>query len=200
MERCKGKGRGEKNRKEKRGRRRKVRGAGERRVKRFGGQRDKRQDRQATCPFMGDIEDAEDSLARARGQGHMCPWLQEDGCGAARGPQEPVQVSGFMVLDEGQIESGARRLHPGVGAQCSGGCREAGGSSPLEQELWPSAARPSLLPHLQDPIPPHSLPTTPSTVLFCFVWMSAGVVVRLEDPVIGTKQGSLVAHDLPSSG
>lgn len=121
MERCKGKGRGEKNRKEKRGRRRKVRGAGERRVKRFGGQRDKRQDRQATCPFMGDIEDAEDSLARARGQGHMCPWLQEDGCGAARGPQEPVQVSGFMVLDEGQIESGARRLHPGVGAQCSGG-------------------------------------------------------------------------------
>lgn len=145
MEGCKGKGRGEKSRKEKRGRRRKARGAGEEKDEakwKTGEKRDERKGRLATCPSMGDVEDAENSLARARGQGHMCPWLQEDGCGAVRMPQEPVQVGGLTALDEGQIQSGARRLHAGVWAQPSRDCGEAGGRGPLEQDggpLWLSS-------------------------------------------------------------
>lgn len=201
MERCKRKGRGEKSRKEKRGRRRKVREAGEEKDKEKGKaeeKRDERKGRLATCPSMGDVEDAEDSLARARGQGHMCPWLQEDGCGTARVPQEPVQVGGLTALDKGQIQSGTRCLHRGGQAQPSGDCREAEGRHPLEQELWPSAVK--LTPSPSSEARSSSLP--PHRPQYCFVlfcpWMRVAAAVQPRTLSLGTNQGSLVAHDFPS--
>lgn len=78
---------------------------GERGEERGGGE-----DRPATLPLMGDVADAEDSLALARGQRHMCPWLQADGSGASCAPQEPVQVGGLMACEEGHIQRVARYL------------------------------------------------------------------------------------------
>lgn len=105
------------------------------------GERGGGKDRLATFPLVGDVEDAEDSLAWARCQGHLCPWLQEDGA-PCMAPQEPVQVGGLVAHEEGQVQRVARRLQPGVQAQGAWDCKEAGDRGLLQQELvGPHAAK-----------------------------------------------------------
>ena len=111
------------------------------------------------CPFMGDVDNAEDSPVPAGGQGHTCPCLQEDGAGAPCGPQEPVQVGGLLACEEGQVQGVARRLQPGAEAQGCGDCRRQKIGPPGQELVALEAAKLSLLPHLLKPIPPPSLPT-----------------------------------------
>lgn len=97
-----------------------------------GGEGGGEKNRLATFPLMGDVVDAEDSLALARRQGHLCPWLQRDGSWApCVPPQEPVQVGGLLAREEGQVQCVARHLQPGVQAQVARDCREAG-----DKGLW----------------------------------------------------------------
>lgn len=109
--------------------------------RREGGEREEerggRADRPATLPLMGDVADAEDSLALARGQRHMCPWLQADGSGASCAPQEPVQVGGLMAREEGHVQRVARYLQPGVQPQGPGHYREAGDRGCWARNSWP---------------------------------------------------------------
>lgn len=166
---------------------------GKRRMKRRGRRekRDERKGRLATCPSMGDVEDAEDSLAWARGQGHMCPWLQEDGCGAVRMPQEPVQVGGLTALDKGQIQSGARCPHPGVWVQPSRDCREAGGRGPLQQDGGPLWLSSPSFPIFRSPVLLCLSPPLP--VLFGFVLSpdECGCCSPAGGPIIGNQTGKL---------
>lgn len=142
---------------------------------------------------MGDVEDTEDSLALARGQGHMRPWLQEDGSGVPCASQEPVQVGGLMARDESEVQHAARHLQPGVQAQGPGDCREAGDRSCWGRNLGSSRG---LSPHL----PPHSLPAQQFLVSFC-PWVSMAAAVQPARPhlSLGTTQGNVLTHDLPSS-
>lgn len=118
-----GKGKEEEKREE--GRRREGGGGG-------GEERGGGKNRLATFPLMGDVADAEDSLALARRQGHLWPWPQRDGSGApCVPPQEPAQVGGLLAREEGQVQRVARHLQPGVQAQAARDCREAG-----DRGLW----------------------------------------------------------------
>lgn len=117
----------------------------------------KREARLATCPFVGDVEDAEHSLALARGQGHMHPWLQGVGSGGPWAPQEPVQVGGLVAHKENQVWLVARR--PGAQAPSLGDCRAAGDRRQEQELMALEAPELSLLPHLLKSLPPHPLPT-----------------------------------------
>ena len=150
-------------------------------------------DRRTTCPSMGDVDDAEDSLAPAGGQGHTGPCLQEDGAGASCGPQEPVQVGGLPVREEGQVQGVARHLQPGVKAQGRGDCRKQE-TGPPEQELValePSPPPPSSEAHLSSLLPHPTL-----IVLFC-PWRSVAAAVQPGRPYlsVGTTQGSFLTQD-----
>ena len=130
-------------------------------------------DRRATCPSMGDVDDAEDSPAPAGGQGPSGPCLKEDGAGASWGPQEPVQVCGLLVHEEGQVQRVARHLQPGVKAQGCGDCRRQE-TEPPEQELVALEPRPP--PPFSEAHLSSFLPHPTLIVLFC-PWRNVAAAV-----------------------
>lgn len=108
----------------------------------------------ATCPSMGDVDDAEDSPAPAEGQGPSGPCLKEDGLGLPGGHRNQFRPSGLLVHEEGQVQRVARHLQPGVKAQGCGDWRQE--TEPFQNRSsrpWSLALLPIFSPPLLIPFP-----------------------------------------------